>query len=82
MAEPISATKTAHQIPSMPKNKGSTNTDISSKTRDRTKDMIAEIVPLLSAVKNADAKMFPPDNRNAIRKILKACTVSKRRSAS
>ena len=82
MAEPISATKTAHQIPSMPKKTGSINTDISSKTNDLTNEIIAEIVPLLRAVKKAEAKIFPPDSKKAIRKILKACTVRARRAAS
>lgn len=82
MAEAISATKTAHQIPSIPKKTGSTNTEISSKTNDLTNEIIAEMVPLLRAVKNAEARIFPPDSKNAIRKILNACTVSERRSAS
>ena len=55
-----SATQTAHQIPSTPKIAGRISTEPLWKTRVRRKDIAAETAPLLSAVKNPEAKILKP----------------------
>ena len=49
-----SATAMAHQMPSMPKNMGSTSTQSIWNTSVRKNDTMADTAPLLSAVKNED----------------------------
>lgn len=72
----ISATVIAHQIPFMPKTIGNTKTQMLWKSSVRKNEMRAETVPLLSAVKNAEAKILNPASKNEQEKILKARTVS------
>lgn len=72
----ISATVIAHQIPFMPKTIGNTKTQMLWKSSVRKNEMRSETVPLLSAVKNAEAKILNPASKNEQEKILKARTVS------
>ena len=60
-----SAKRTDDQIPSIAKKMGRIRTALTWNTRVRKNDIIAEIAPLLSAVNNADAKMFIPVRTNA-----------------
>ena len=61
----ISAAVMAYQMPSTPNRSGSRRTEEVWKTSVRRKEMAAEMRPLLSAVKNEDAKILKPANRNA-----------------
>lgn len=78
----ISATVIASQIPSRPKMSGSSNTEAIWNTRVRKKDIAAEIPPLFSAVKNADANIFNPVRIKAKENTLKAWQVIVNKSAS
>ena len=63
--EASSATVMAHQTPSKPKKRGKIKTAATSKTTVRRKEIAAETIPLFNAVKNEDAKILKPANRNA-----------------
>ena len=63
--EASSATVMAHQTPSKPKKRGKIKTAATSKTTVRRKEIAAETIPLFNAVKNEDAKILNPANRNA-----------------
>ena len=78
----ISATVIASQIPSRPKIIGRSNTDAIWNMRVRKKDIAAEIPPLFSAVKNADANIFNPVRMKAKENTLKACLVIVNKSIS
>lgn len=73
--EHISATVIESHIPSISKNIGSISTDNDWKTSVLRKETIADIPPLLRAVKNEEVKIFSPVIINEIEKILNACTV-------
>ena len=63
MADAISAQGAETQIPVTPQIKGNVQTSMSSKTKARTNEMMAEINPLFSAVKNPDPKMEKPQTK-------------------
>ena len=63
MQAKISATTTALQIPSAPKNTGNTSTAIISNTNVLPKEINAEVNPSFKAVKKAEAKMLKPEKR-------------------
>lgn len=58
-----SATGNADHTPFMPINIGKISIAAHSKTSVLATEITAEILPLLSAVKSPDAKMFVPHNR-------------------
>ena len=58
-----SATNTADQIPSMPKKTGKSRMQMTSNTSVRRKDIVAETLPLFSAVKKEDPNMLKPLSR-------------------
>ena len=60
MSENISAPTTASHTPLSPQINGRIKMNAIWKTRVRKNEITAEIRPLLSAVKNADAKIFIP----------------------
>ena len=59
-----SATATASQIPSIPSTRGSVSTTATWNTSVRRNDIVADTIPLLSAVKNAEPKILKPLIRN------------------
>lgn len=71
----ISAAVIAYHIPSTPKISGKNSTDEVWNKRVRKNEMAAEMPPLLRAVKNEDANMLNPANKNANEKSLKAWQV-------
>ena len=82
IVENTSATVIAYQMPSTSKISGSRITDDVWKTSVRKKEIAAEIRPLFSAVKNEDAKILKPENRNANANSRNACRVSSYNPAS
>ena len=58
--DPISANGPAAQIPSSPRRGGKRKMQTNSKTNVRTREMTAEIKPLLRAVKKLEAKIEKP----------------------
>ncbi|MEG0736636.1 MAG: hypothetical protein RR441_07190 [Longicatena sp.] len=64
-----SASGTASQIPKTPYIVGSTSNAMEIKTNVLSDDIIADTIPLDSAVKVADAKILMPQNRKLIGKI-------------
>ena len=69
-------------MPSMSSTSGSTSTANTWNTSVRKNEMAAEMAPLFSAVKNADAKMLNPHSRNENAYSFSACSVSSIRPAS
>ena len=67
-----SAIATDHHIESPPITAGRISTARSWNTRVRRNEIVAEIRPLLSAVKNPEAKIFSPAKRKDGAKSLKA----------
>ena len=61
----ISAAVMAYQMPSTPKISGRRMTDKVWSTSVRKNEITAEMSPLFNAVKNEDAKILKPANRNA-----------------
>ena len=61
----ISAAVMAYQMPSTPRSRGRRMTEDVWNTSVRKNEMAAEISPLPSAVKNDEAKMLNPANKNA-----------------
>ena len=55
----------AYQMPSTPKISGRRMTDEVWSTSVRKNEITAEMSPLFNAVKNEDAKILKPANRNA-----------------
>ena len=70
-----SATATDHQIPSKPSRAGRASTQMIWKTKERKKEMAAEMAPLLRAVKKLDTKMLKPASKKDPEKTIKACWV-------
>ena len=64
-----SATEREYQTPSTPKNIGNINTVAIWKTRVRKKEIAADTAPLLSPVKNDEAKMQNPEKKKEREKI-------------
>ena len=60
----ISAANTENHIPSTPKIRGSASKHAISKIRVRMNEISADVSPSLSAVKNDEAYIEKPDNRN------------------
>ena len=60
MLENTSDTGSAAQIPSMPKNRGSTSTHTISNINVLIKEMAADTLPLFNAVKKEDANILKP----------------------
>ena len=65
----ISATIIESHIPFSPTSTGRIKIDADWNTRVRKKDMIAEMMPLLSAVKKPDPHIAIPEKRNENEKI-------------
>ena len=61
-----SAPNIEYHIPSIPNILGNNNTHTAWNKNIRKKDMIADIKPLFSAVKNAEPKIEKPQNNNPI----------------
>ena len=61
----ISAAVMAYQMPSTPRSRGRRMTEDVWNTSVRKNEIAAEISPLSSAVKNDEAKMLKPANKNA-----------------
>ena len=61
----ISAAVMAYQMPSTPRSRGRRMTEDVWNTSVRKNEIAAEISPLPSAVKNDEAKMLKPANKNA-----------------
>ena len=59
----ISAATTESQMPFMPSRWGNTRMAVTWNTRVRRKEITADTMPLLSAVKNAEPKMLKPQSR-------------------
>ena len=70
-----SATMMESQMPSSCHNNGNNNTATTWYNAVREKEMIAETKPLLSAVKNADAKIDTPANTKEKENMKKARNV-------
>ena len=64
-----SATTIEAQIPSVSQKIGKMSTARISKTNVRKKEIVAEVMPSLSAVKNEEPKMAKPEKRNEQEKI-------------
>ena len=77
-----SATMTEHHIPVSPHAIGKSITAATWNTSVREKDTIAEISPLLRAVKNDDVKMLKPINMKDTEKMRMPSVVISRRFAS
>ena len=69
MVANISAITIEYQMPSRSKKMGSIITASDWNTRVRKKDIIAEIMPLLRAVKNPDPQIAIPEKRKEKEKI-------------
>ena len=70
-----SATVIAHHIPSISKKIGRIITDAVWNTSALKNETVADIPPLLRAVKNEETNMLKPASRNEKEKSLKACIV-------
>ena len=73
--ETNSAAAMDSHIPSISQTSGSSITAALWKTSVRRKDISAEVRPSLSAVKNEDANMLNPANRNENENMRKLCSV-------
>ncbi len=80
MKEAPSAMTMLHHIPIAPKKRGKTMTETSPITRVLTKDIIAEIMPLLRAVKKLEKNIENPQKRKCIEKMRKAKVVKSNRA--
>ena len=78
----ISATITALHIPLIPKNIGRMSREPTWNSRVRKNDMVADKIPLLSAVKNDEPRMEKPENKNENEKMENARSVMERSVSS
>ena len=67
----ISANGIESQIPETPKKVGRTEILITTNTKERRMEIIAEIFPLQTEVKNPDIKILIPQNKKQNEKSLK-----------